>query len=936
MSSVEPLRRSKLAETLSRFMQRANLGDMKLASNVNALGVTRIHRSTIRNWRIGTSKRAQSCDQIVAIATVLHLNEEDADTLLAAAGHPSIAQLRLRQQPEQLRQMIAAHWQVSMPSVDGAGLNDSLTKRAFERWAEMPTATTESLPRITSLPEFSRVPFAPNPLFVGREYELRQIARALQSDNHAEIGQAVVVTGLGGMGKTQTANEFLHRYGQFFAGGVFWINFADPDGIEQEMAACAIELGQPAVDTPTLAVWFKRQLKRPIPRLLIFDNCESNELVRQYKPVTGGCRVLITSRRQNWWPSLGLQRIALQTLASADSVRLLKSLAPHVLEREARLLVEALHRLPLALHVTGCYLRENDRIPVDRFLQRLKARGRLGHPALQGVDSDISPTAHDQHIARTFSLSLEQLNHKNPVDNIARIILQQASFFAPNVSIPDYVLWRSVIGREDVVLPNNVIDRDRTHSQALKRVGDLGLATWTSDGLILHGLVAAFLQQSLEQEAASTARDCVETVLLEVIDPAESVPRTALLPHLRHLIENSADTNTNRYADLCYTLGWQIDLQAHHDDARQLLQRALQVQRRLFGKEHPTVAQTYDTLGVSFFRSGDYETALQYYMNALELRTKLFGDEHPLTLQSHNNLGYALRAVGRYVESRDVLQAVLEMRSRVLGENHIDTISTMSYLGLVLDHLGEPEAGKQFLERVFEWRFEKFGIDHPETSIAANYLGYVLHTLEDYENARYYYELSIESDRRTIGDDHPQIARNLNNIGVLMNEQGKYTEALDFLNRAMEINRNSYEENSYYVAQTSCNLGVSLHGIGRSKEAQTHLQTALTIWEDMLDFEHPDIAKALHRLGIVLHDRGKLEEAMHILERALKIRQTVLGNDHEYTAKTSMHLGHVYAALGADKKARRCLEDALSILSLKMDANNRDIVAMRQTLSRLQ
>ena len=200
----------------------------------------------------------------------------------------------------------------------------------------MPTATTESLPRITSLPEFSRVPFA-QIRCLSAENTNSGKSQGVQSNNHAEIGQAVVVTGLGGMGKTQTANEFLHRYGQFFAGGVFWINFADPDGIEQEMAACAIELGQPAVDTPTLAVWFKRQLKRPIPRLLIFDNCESNELVRQYKPVTGGCRVLITSRRQNWWPSLGLQKIALQTLASADSVRLLKSLAPHILEREARL-----------------------------------------------------------------------------------------------------------------------------------------------------------------------------------------------------------------------------------------------------------------------------------------------------------------------------------------------------------------------------------------------------------------------------------------------------------------------------------------------------------------------------------------------------------------------------------------------------------------------
>ena len=81
----------------------------------------------------------------------------------------------------------------------------------------------------------------------------------------------------------------------------------------------------------------------------------------------------------------------------------------------------------------------------------IKARGRLGHPALQGVDSDISPTARSTHCSHIL-IESGTAKPRNPVDNIARIILQQASFFAPNVSIPDYVLWRSVIGREDVVL----------------------------------------------------------------------------------------------------------------------------------------------------------------------------------------------------------------------------------------------------------------------------------------------------------------------------------------------------------------------------------------------------------------------------------------------------------------------------------------------------
>jgi hypothetical protein len=34
------------------------------------------------------------------------------------------------------------------------------------------------------------------------------------------------------------AHAFVHRYGQFFLGGVFWLSFADPVVVPAEVAAC--------------------------------------------------------------------------------------------------------------------------------------------------------------------------------------------------------------------------------------------------------------------------------------------------------------------------------------------------------------------------------------------------------------------------------------------------------------------------------------------------------------------------------------------------------------------------------------------------------------------------------------------------------------------------------------------------------------------------
>jgi hypothetical protein len=70
---------------------------------------------------------------------------------------------------------------------------------AQARSAELPLDT---IPEVASLPTGSRMPFARNPLFVGRQEDLRALARALTSGATAAIGQVAAATGMGGIGKT--------------------------------------------------------------------------------------------------------------------------------------------------------------------------------------------------------------------------------------------------------------------------------------------------------------------------------------------------------------------------------------------------------------------------------------------------------------------------------------------------------------------------------------------------------------------------------------------------------------------------------------------------------------------------------------------------------------------------------------------------------------
>ncbi len=171
------------------------------------------------------------------------------------------------------------------------------------------------------------------------------------------IGQVAAATGMGGIGKTQLASEFAHRYGQYFAGGVFWLSFAQPELIPSEVAAC----GDPDDNRP-LEIRVKYVLsdwQSEIPRLLIFDNCEDPHLLVQWRPPTGGSRVLVTSRQRNWDPGLGIQALPLGLLERPESVALLRGFREDLkaddLDLEA--IASELGDLPLALHMAGSFLR---------------------------------------------------------------------------------------------------------------------------------------------------------------------------------------------------------------------------------------------------------------------------------------------------------------------------------------------------------------------------------------------------------------------------------------------------------------------------------------------------------------------------------------------------------------------------------------------------
>jgi hypothetical protein len=378
------------------------------------------------------------------------------------------------------------------------------------------------------------MPLAPNPVFVGRWQELLRIAGALRGGDTVALGQVVASTGLGGLGKTQLAVELVHRYGRFFAGGVFWLSFASAHEIPLQVAACAgpgamgLAAGAGRLSMEERLRLVTEAWQSAVPRLLVFDNCEDEGLLEAWRPPSGGCRVLVTSRRSHWSPTLGVAALALDLLPRPDGIELLRRYRPDLAADDPRLdaIARELGDLPLALHLAGSYLRAyRAEVSLDGYLAELGRAEVLRHASLlgAGLDDSPSPTHHVQSLAQTFALCLGRLDREREVDRLAIGLLSRMACLAAGEAVPRELLGRTVEEADPL-----------RRADGLRRLGAVGLVEEGEGWLRVHRLVAHFVRQEGLDPLAQAAVDralvgCgIEVEEGRLIGPALA----AVLPHL--------------------------------------------------------------------------------------------------------------------------------------------------------------------------------------------------------------------------------------------------------------------------------------------------------------------------------------------------------------------------------------------------------------------
>ena len=736
------------------------------------------------------------------------------------------------------------------------------------------------LPECGLLPPGHRVPFLPNAVFTGRQEYLTDLADLLL---HPEKdGAGVVVTGIGGVGKSQLTVEFCYRYGRFFQ-GVHWIQ-ANLN-ISAEVAECGLAMGLPGWPdklpeqvAATLRAWQENG-----SRLIVLDNAEDLQLLQEWMPKLQSCRLLITSRRDNWPRDLGLQTRRLDELSRIQSIELLRKLAPRlqkVTDDELGELASHMGDLPLALDLAGRYLKERTELSIEGYLQELEAAGNaLEHTSLKDW-VEHNPTNHSTSLAATFALSWDQLGE---ADELARLLFRTCGYCAPNTPIPRQLLAKAIEAKGS----------DQELDRALRKLESLGLMQLAEGSHRMHTMLTEFARLQ-DRDATENALPALAHAMVELTTQAldSGLPEMMgpLREHLDFIARATEKAKLQQTGALWSNLGNHLMDLSEYEGARSATEKALKIDKEVFGPDHPNVAIRVNNLGIVLRDLGDFQEAKNCFERAIRIEEKVHGQDHPQVAIFVNNLGLVLRDLDDFQEAKNCFEKAIRIDERVYGQEHPNVATDISNLGVVLQELGDFQEAKNCFERAVRMEEKVHGQDHPQVAIFVNNLGSVLQILGELQEARKHFTRALKIDENIYGPDHPNVATDINNLGSVLQALGELQEARECFERALKIDQRIYGPNNPYVARIVNNLGGILQALGELQEARKHFTRALKIDEKIYGLEHIDVATDINNLGSVLQALGELQEARKCFKRALGICRLKLGEDHPTTKMIERNL----------------------------------------------
>ncbi|KAF8473535.1 P-loop containing nucleoside triphosphate hydrolase protein, partial [Kalaharituber pfeilii] len=760
-----------------------------------------------------------------------------------------------------------------------------------------PDPTPISMPK-TPLSLSFNIPFnisnvRRNPDFVGRERLLEQLADEIDEGKAAMDITQVVLYGMGGMGKTQIALEYVYRHHKDYS-SVFWINasseqttktsfiqimeqlieyhatlFDEPDykriGSLLGMAGKLGSVGLFSTEKPEEEQHVIKAVKKWLTAkqnnkwLLVFDNLDDLESfdINDYIPSCDFGTIIITSRRRG--STQGRRGLEVHQMQNNEAEKLLLTSARLDLgrltpeeckfeEAAAAAIVENLGYLPLAIVQAGAYiniqqclfsyyLREYE-INANRLLSR---KWRIGKD--------------DRSVFATWELSFNAIKNQNPK---ATELLSLCAFLDNNDICEEFLRRGMKLAINDTSLADSI---------HLLFSYSIAKRTEKYDSFNIHPLVHLCILWKLEMEPDEYQKKAIEAFFM--VTSGIAVPKG-----------RKREVND-----------WIFE--------RRNLPHLFAVERQMkyLPLEEEESLAALDTLYEVYKDHGHYGKGEEICKTVLAVTEKSLGTNHLMTMNHVSNMARVYAGQGKYNQALELYQRALTGYEKVLGTDNLSTLNTVNNIALIYSNQGKYSQALELYQRALAGYEKALGTDHPSTLDTVNNIASIYYNQGEYSQALELYQRALAGKEKALGADYPSTLDTVNNIASIYYKQGKYSQALELYQRALagfEKVLGADHPNTLYTVN---NMAALYKAQGKYGQALELYQLALAGKEKVLGTDHPNTLDTVDNIALIYSNQGKYSQALELYQRALAGFEKALGADHPYTLRSMKGMERCQAAL---------------------------------------
>ncbi|WP_406264734.1 FxSxx-COOH system tetratricopeptide repeat protein [Streptomyces sp. NBC_00191] len=781
--------------------------------------------------------------------------------------------------------------------------------------------------------------------FTGRVSVLDRLRDRLRADTGSALRFPQVLYGLGGVGKTQVAREYAHRFRADYD-LVWWVEAEQPDRVVASLAELAAELDLRAGDVVAEAAQAALlALRRGVPYsrwLLIFDNVEDLDgaldlLPDETGPISEGVYGHVLATCRNKPVSTRPEPMEVEVFTRPESVEHLRRRVSKLPARDADRVAEAVGDLPLAVEVAAAWLAETA-TPVDSYVEQLKEQSTK-------VLSLGKPEDYSLRIGATWNISIARLRKKS---RAAVRLLELCSFFSAEP------ISMRLIGSDSMfqsLLPYDPDLRERFMlGKVIQTLNRFALAKVdpADSSIQVHRLVQAAVRAGLSPEEQEKAKHEVHRVLAEA-RPAEGVdsdnpvndPKSwpsfdLIWPHLG--ASGIADCDEENVRQLMVDRVRYLLKRGELEGARVLGSQLNKIWTRELGENDLQTLNMRFELANALRAQGKYQEAHGMDEDTLARQISVLhedhpNDDHPSILITTGSLAADLRALGKFDEALEHDLRIYDGLRQIFGEHHPRTLIAANNLAIDYRLTGDSERARRLDEETVERRSALLGEDHPFTLTTKGHLARDLRETGEYQSSVQVLREVVAAFERVLNADVPEALRTAKSLAVSLRKAGHQHES----KRITEETYNRYRERYGTKVPDALACGLNLAAeYSAAGDKQAALDLALHIldgYRETLGDDHPFTLACRNNVTIYQRGLGAAAEAAESGEAIRTALEGALGARHPFTLCAAINLANSYGDLGQYDRAEHWENTALEGLLQRYEPTHPDVLACRTNLA---